>query len=568
MLNDGNKNGFHIRGAAMTGEKRKRQLRVRVTAAVLILAAAAAVIYAVLPIVRRISLRDYFHLDETGDVGLLIDFEMADHPAKYIEGAIYLDYETARMINPSVWYDEPSSKLIVTTPYEKHVLDLAGGTSTGKEAGFLDGVLYISLEYFLSLSDVKADIREEPKRVHLKTRETYLQAVFTKKTRVRCGPGIRYPAVTVGKEGSTVLYEPSEDGGWILIADGEGISGYVKRGSLGEGKTAASGIHTEEARIYQKHLMDGSVHMVFHQTGSAESNQALAKAIEGVSGINVIAPTWFYLDSTDGDVRNLASAAYVKTAHDAGMQVWAVFNDFDGYVSSPEETAAFLQNYKARGRAVSQVTAALKECGADGLNLDFELARLAGEGPFLEFIRELAVEMRNEGLVFSIDNSVPTYTGWMNRAEQARVADYIVTMCYDEHTASSEEAGSVASQPFVEKGLDDTLKEVPGSQLIAALPLFTRMWTTTDGTLTECSSLGMDAAKKTVEEYGMTVVWDDTAGQNYAEAEEGNVLRQIWLEDARSAALKQNAAKERGCAGFAWWKLGFQSDDIWGILSN
>lgn len=52
------------------------------------------------------------------------------------------------------------------------------------------------------------------------------------------------------------------------------------------------------------------------------------------------------------------------------------------------------------------------------------------------------------------------YTAFYNRREQGIVADYVIVMGYDEHYACGE-AGPVASLPYVEKGIADTLKEVP-----------------------------------------------------------------------------------------------------------
>ena len=45
------------------------------------------------------------------------------------------------------------------------------------------------------------------------------------------------------------------------------------------------------------------------------------------------------------------------------------------------------------------------------------------------------------------------------------VADYVMIMCYDEHTDNSYEAGSVASINYVESGITDALKSVPASKI-------------------------------------------------------------------------------------------------------
>ena len=77
---------------------------------------------------------------------------------------------------------------------------------------------------------------------------------------------------------------------------------------------------------------------------------------------------------------------------------------------------------------------------------------------FIQFIRELSIGCRKNQLVLSVDDPVPEFTTYYNRKEQGIVADYVIIMGYDEHTEGSEKAGSVASLPFVEKGITQTLK--------------------------------------------------------------------------------------------------------------
>ena len=87
---------------------------------------------------------------------------------------------------------------------------------------------------------------------------------------------------------------------------------------------------------------------------------------------------------------------------------------------------------------------------------------------FLEFLRELSVECHKNNLVLSVDNPVPEdFTSHYDRAEQGRVVDYVIIMGYDEHYSGSD-AGSVASLPWVEQGIQDTLEEVPADRVINA----------------------------------------------------------------------------------------------------
>ena len=39
-----------------------------------------------------------------------------------------------------------------------------------------------------------------------------------------------------------------------------------------------------------------------------------------------------------------------------------------------------------------------------------------------------------------------------------------------------------------------------------------------------------------------------------------------WLEEERSFTLRMQAVKESSCAGAAFWQLGKELPDIWGIV--
>ena len=168
----------------------------------------------------------------------------------------------------------------------------------------------------------------------------------------------------------------------------------------------------------------------------------------------------------------------------------------------------------------------------------------------------------------SVDNPVPEdFTSHYDRREQGLVVDYVIIMGYDEHYVGSD-AGSVASLPWVEQGVQDTLEEVPAERTILAIPFYTRLWKTAGGALTS-EAIGMDEAAQDVADSGTEAVWDGSVGQNYATYETSDgATYQIWLEDADSIAEKVKLIPKYGLAGVAEWKLGFENSNIWQTISD
>ena len=187
---------------------------------------------------------------------------------------------------------------------------------------------------------------------------------------------------------------------------------------------------------------------------------------------------------------------------------------------------------------------------------------------FLEFLRELSIECHKNNLVLSVDNPVPQdFTSHYDRAEQGRVVDYVIVMGYDEHYVGSEEAGSVASLPWVEQGIQDTIAEVPAERVINAVPFYTRLWKTEAGTLSS-EAIGMDKAQEVIAANNAQVYWDNDVSQNYGSYESDGCTYQIWVEDAQSIAEKVKLVSKYGLAGVAAWKLGFENSGIWQTITD
>jgi spore germination protein YaaH len=264
----------------------------------------------------------------------------------------------------------------------------------------------------------------------------------------------------------------------------------------------------------------------------------------------------------------ISNKSYVETAHGAGLLVWGVLNDFDGQVNSSESTLAALSSEAAREKMIRTSVDAILDVNADGICLDIEKISDECAPYFLEFVREMSAECRKNDLYLSVCDYVPRYTKSLNRKEQARVCDYVICMCYDEHINGSEEAGSVASLPFVESGIRDTLLEVPAEQTVIAIPFFTRLWKTVSPGIPTASAMGMLEAEKWIRSNNLSTEWDDVCAQEYVEMNSGNTRYQMWLENNASLEEKLKLIRAADCAGVAEWKLGLEKADVWDLIAE
>ena len=215
----------------------------------------------------------------------------------------------------------------------------------------------------------------------------------------------------------------------------------------------------------------------------------------------------------------------------------------------------------------------IADYGYDGINVDFEKVKADTGEDYVQFIRELSIACRKAEVVLSVDNYIPAgHTMHYGRTAQGECVDYVVVMCYDEHYAGGENAGSTASINFVVKGMEDTLKYVDKEKLIVGVPFYTRLWTLTsdseDAEIIESKAYSMDDCKKIANELLLTTIWDENVMQYVAEGANGGYYYRIWLETKESMDARIDKIAEADVAGIAAWELRFAGDEVWNIFEK
>ncbi len=256
----------------------------------------------------------------------------------------------------------------------------------------------------------------------------------------------------------------------------------------------------------------------------------------------------------------------MKKAHEAGLQVWPAVDNFnhpDGL--SGFSTGSYFRSEKNRADFIARLMADAEKYGFDGYNLDFEGIRASAGRSYVQFIRDLSLECRKNGLILSVDNYVPhSYNEFYDIEEQGIYADYVVIMGYDEHTKGSD-AGSVASIGYTEYAIAEALSAVHAEKLIHGVPFYTRVWKEENGK-TSSKLFGMKQLEEVLSEYGLKLEWDKESGQYYGERSEGGVTYRFWAEDARSMEEKVSLIRKNDLAGVAAWRLDDEPAEIWSVI--
>lgn len=522
----------------------------------------AAVIKKYIPTKERMDLNEYYGQAAEGEAVIVLGTEIMEERAVTSNGQTFLPLELVNnRLNQRYYWDSGNSQILYATPSELQTYPASENGET--EVWLREGAVYLSLPFVQKYTDMDVYVGENPSRVIIQNQFTGVNTATVKKdTYVRYRGGIKSPVLTQTSQGDTLIYMKEYEE-WVQVATMDGYIGFVKKEDISPAEIRDFE-RKFQAEEYQHLSMDVPVNLSWHQVTSAEANSYFADAVANVSGVNVISPTWFYLTDTAGNIADISSADYVQQAHDRGMKVWGLIDNFTADVSTTDT----LSQLSSRQNIISQLMAAAERVKLDGINIDFETLSEDAGPHFLQFLREISIECHKRNLVLSVDNPVPEdFTSHYDRGEQGEVVDYVIIMGYDEHYVGSEEAGSVASLPWVEKGVADTLTEVPAERTILAIPFYTRLWKTTGGALTS-EAIGMDQAQNVLAENQAEPIWDGSVGQNKASFEKEGSSYDIWLEDAQSIAEKVKLIPKYKLAGVAQWKLGFENSSIWQVISD
>ena len=517
---------------------------------------------------ERADLTSVYKADKNETV-LYLNYEKQEAVGIYENGQTYLPMDwVSENVNSRFYWDEGVEMLVYALPEE---ILYADGSSVGSGGQPLilekeDGV-YVSMGLVLNYTKVRIQAfdRTDAKRVFIEdTFENIPMADVRGTVQVRTKKDVKSPILTECRRGDSVTVLETDEK-WVKVATPDGHVGYVKNRKLKNLRSETMESDFKEP-VYQNISLDEKILLAFHQVTIPEANGKLEELLEPSEGVNVIVPTWFTLSSNDGDYESLASRGYVDKAHEKGLQVWAMLDNFSKECSKNVQSEILLSKTATRQKLIADMMEEAENYGFDGFNLDFESLKPEAMPHYVQFIREMSIACRERGLVLSVDNYVPSeYTADYNRKEQGIVADYVIIMGYDEHYAGGEK-GSTASIEFVEKGITDTLLEVPKEKIINAVPFYTRLWTEEDGKTTS-SALGIYKAKEWIDENDVELSWQEDLGQYYGEHKESETATEyLWMEEEKSLGLKMDLIRKYDLAGTAGWKLGLESPEIWDVI--
>lgn len=490
---------------------------------------------------------------------------------------IYVSMDDIKNFFDKYIYIEDEINEIVTTyndkiasiGFEANKLTLNGSTKKINAHAIKENdVVYIPISEMTDVYNIEIDNIESTKVITIDSLERE-QLKATAKSKLSVKSKRESFSRTVDKvEDNASLIVIKNNGvtsekGWTKVRTANGKIGYVKTNKLNE-------ITTARQAVEKKKQIEGKVNMFWDYF--SQYVKAPDRTGQVVDGVNVVSPLFFYLDKTDGTLKeNVGDAGktYIEWAHSNGYKIWPMISNSDAGI---KVTSTILNSYSKRQELIQSIVEKCAQYEIDGINIDFENMYQADKDKFSRFIIELAPRMQEMGMVLSVDVTAPdgdpNWSLCYNRNVIGDVADYLVFMGYDQYGTSSAKPGTTAGLNWVEKSLQKIIQydEVDTEKIILGIPFYTRQWTVaSDGTIKDRSTVSMMNIKipNNVEKQ-----WDEDLKQYYIEYASGKNTIKMWIEDGTSIKEKVALVAKYKLGGTSGWRKDMETSNVWAIIKE
>jgi spore germination protein YaaH len=283
----------------------------------------------------------------------------------------------------------------------------------------------------------------------------------------------------------------------------------------------------------------------------------------------------------------------INKAHQNRTRVVLTIQSFAWSAGGASKQKALLGSSTARAALARNIAVAVRDRGADGVNLDFEPIASGYADEFVALVKRVRTELnavaKGYQLTFDTTGFIGNYP--IEAATAAGAADAIFIMGYDYRSSGSSPVGSIAPIGGAAYDIVDTVKayraRVPASKLILGVPYYGRAWSTSSDSLNATNTSGTKYGTSTTVIYANGIVVLQEHGKRY-DTREGvawtayrrqncsstygcvTSWRQLYMDDAKALRAKYDIVNAYGLRGAGIWALGYDNarPELWTAIRD
>lgn len=282
---------------------------------------------------------------------------------------------------------------------------------------------------------------------------------------------------------------------------------------------------------------------------------------KGIGQLNMVLPEWFFIDPETDTLRTDIDLNALQLMRNNQVKIVPLINninpkkgvgEFDGTVLH-----RILHDAAKRERLIADIIKNLQRYQLQGINIDFEEFKEKTDEPIIAFQQELYKKLH--ALNYIVTQDIMPNDNDFNVKALSEYNDYIFLMAYDEHYNTSV-PGTVCSQRWIEKVLDETAAEVRSGKIVLCLAGYGYDWAEN----TEAATITYQQALATARQFDATIDFDnDTYNNHYSYTDGQGVKHEVYFTDAATNFNTIRFADEYGTAGTALWRLGSEDERLW-----
>lgn len=270
----------------------------------------------------------------------------------------------------------------------------------------------------------------------------------------------------------------------------------------------------------------------------------------------------------------------INAAHQNQARVVLTVSCFAWSSSGASRQAALLGSSTARSNLAKAAAAAVRDRGADGINLDFEPIVAGYADEFTALVRQVRAELNKiaPGYQLTFDTTGSIGNQPIVDATAPGGADAVFIMGYDYRTDGASYAGSISPLTGPKYDLTDTVKaylaKIPPSKVILGVPYYGRAWSTSSDKLNASTLSGAKYGYPSTPTYGDAIGYASSYGRRYDSVEQTpwtayrkqtctstygcvTAWRELYYDDAASLRLRYDLVNRTDLRGAGIWALGY-----------